>query len=62
MPDGDVQITLLLPKPLADRLDEVRWQERRSRRELLREIILEGVERREKKKGLDSKRQEGGVP
>lgn len=49
MANDDVQITLVLPKALADRLDEVRWQARMSRREVLRQIVAEGVERREKK-------------
>lgn len=42
----DVQITLVLPAGLLAELDDLRWRLRMSRRELLRQIVAEGVRRR----------------
>lgn len=46
MADGDVSITLVLPAKVAAELDDLRWSLRMSRRELLRQIVAEGVHRR----------------
>ena len=45
---ADVQITLVIPEELAARLDELKWSLRMSRRDLLRKIVREGVERLER--------------